>query len=105
MLIILLIAILTIFTGITLARRNRGNHALGAKIALAISYVLLIVQSIEAERAAVQADTQRLAGGTNGWFGKYWALAWILNLLAIIGLHVYLSRIRQPKDTSNSLIS
>jgi hypothetical protein len=105
MLVILLIAIITIFTGVTLVRRNRGNHAMGAKIVLVISYLALIAQSIEAEHAAVQADTQQLAGGTNGWFGQYWTLAWMLNLLAVISLHIYLFKIRQPKSTPNHLVS
>lgn len=105
MLIIVLVAILTIFTGIALRRRTRTGRGGGTKIALAISYILLIAQSIEAERAAVRADTQRLVGGTNGWFGKWWALVWILNLLVIISLHVYLFRIRRPKDPPNPISS
>ncbi len=86
-------------------RSGNAKHAINVKFALAISYIMLIAQSIEAEHAAVQADTQRLAGGTNGWFGKYWALAWIINLLLIVGLHAYLSHSRRSKDTSNSIIS
>jgi hypothetical protein len=105
MAVILLLAILTVVTIIALRRRSHTTHAIGAKIALAVGYLLLIMQSVEVERAAVQADTRRLAGGTDGWFGKYWALAWILNLLAVICLHVYLFRARQSKDMPNSLIS
>jgi hypothetical protein len=102
MLIILLFVILTVFTILALRRKD---NAPSAKVALTISYALLIIQSIEVEHAAIQADTQRLAGGTNGWFGKWWAIAWILNVLVVISLHIYLFRTRQSKDTPNSIIS
>jgi uncharacterized membrane protein len=105
MAVILLLSLVTIFTIVSLLRRSaiKNKQTTRTKAALLVAYATLIVQSLEIENAATQADTYGLTGGSNGWFGSWWFIVWMLNLVAIIALHVRLVRLRSAKeDTSRA---